>query len=156
MTVAVGDAAPDFCVSGVATDGAIRRYSLREERGHPVVLVFYPADNSPVCTRQLEAYSVDFDRFAQLDAQVLGLSPQDVESHVEFAAAHGGFAFPLLADVDKAVGESYGILGPMGFYKRSIAVIDPDGIVRYLHRATAGLTYRPVDELVEAIESMGA
>ena len=155
MSVAVGGPAPDFSLSGVASDGTIRDYSLAEARGHPVVLVFYPADNSPVCTRQLASYSVDFDRFAQLDAQVLGLSPQDVESHVEFASGQGGFAFPLLADVDKSVGEAYGILGPMGFYKRSIFVVDPGGIVRYAHRATAGLTFRPVDELVEAIGSIG-
>ena len=53
----------------------------------------------------------------------------------EFSCKHGGFAFPLLADTDKEVGEAYGILGPLGFYRRSVFVVDGEGIVRYAHRA---------------------
>ena len=57
-------------------------------------------------------------------AQVLAISPQSVESHDAFSSDQGGFAFPLLADTDKAVGKQYGILGPVGFYRRSIFVVD--------------------------------
>ena len=93
-----------------------------------MVLVFYPGDNTPVCTRQLNSYTADIDQFRAVEAQVLAISPQSVESHDGFSANQGGFAFPLLADVDKEVGEAYGILGPLGFYRRSVFVVDAEGI----------------------------
>ena len=123
MAVGKGDAAPDFTLSGMQ-DGERKDYSLAEFRGKPVVLVFYPGDNTPVCTRQLNTYTADVDEFAALGAQLLGISPQSVDSHCGFADKQGGFAFPLLADEDKAVGKAYGILGPVGFYRRSVFVID--------------------------------
>ena len=152
MTVKVGDTAPDFTLAG--TDGTPeghRDYSLSEFAGRPVVVVFYPGDNTPVCTRQLNSYTSDIDAFREVDAQVLAISPQTVDSHDAFSDGQGGFAFPLLADVDKAVGRAYGILGPVGFYRRSIFVIDGAGIVRHAHRAVAGLWFRPTDELVAAV-----
>ncbi len=152
--VAIGAEAPDFTVPG--TDGTVagrRDYTLSEFRGQPVVLVFYPGDNTPVCTRQLNSYTAEIDEFHQVGAQVLALSPQDVASHESFAERQGGFGFPLLADTDKAVGEAYGIIGPIGFYRRSVFVIDVDGKVAYSHRAIAGLTFRPTSELVDAVEA---
>jgi len=150
-----GDPAPDFALDGTdGTDEGRRSYSLEELRGDPVVLVFYPADNSPVCTVQLRTYTDDIASFAEVGAQVLAISTQSVATHEAFAAENGGFAFPLLADVDKVVGADYGILGPLGFYRRSIIVVDPDGIVRYAHRATAGLTFRPTAEIVEAVRAL--
>ena len=86
-----------------------------------------------------------------MGAQVLAISPQSIEAHERFAPSHGGVAFPLLADADKDVGRAYGILGPIGFYRRSVFVVDAEGVVRWSHRATAGLTFRPVDEIVEAV-----
>ena len=155
--VAVGDPAPDFELSGTdGTDAGRRTYTLAEFRGRPVVLVFYPADNTPVCTRQLSSYTDDIGDFEEVGAQVLALSPQDVASHDGFAEKQGGFAFPLLADVDKAVGEAYGIIGPIGFYRRSVFVVDAGGTVAYSHRAIAGLTFRPSDELVAAVEAAKA
>jgi alkyl hydroperoxide reductase subunit AhpC len=62
---------------------------------------------------------------------------------------------PLLADLEKQVAKDYGILGPLGFYRRSIFVIDSNGIIRWARRAAAGLTFRPVDEIVEAVRSIG-
>ena len=146
--ISVGDVAPDFTLPG--TSG--RSYSLAEYRGHPVVLVFYPGDNTPVCTKQLNAYTDDIERFEHLSAQVLAISPQSVESHEGFAGKHG-FKFPLLADADKKVAGQYGTLGPLGYPRRSVFVVDASGIVRYAHRAIAGLTFRPVDELVRAVEA---
>ena len=150
--VAVGELAPDFSLEG--TDGSPegrRTYTLSEYRGRPVVLVFYPADNTPVCTRQLTTYTSEIGEFEGVGAQVLALSPQDTSSHEGFAEEQGGFAFPLLADTDKQVGEAYGILGPLGFYRRSVFVVDAEGRVAYSHRAVAGLTFRPTAELVAAI-----
>lgn len=146
MSIGVGDLAPDFRLAG--TGG--REYALSDFRGRPVVLVFYPGDDSPVCTKQLSSYSADLGQFEALDAHVIGISPQSVESHERFSAAHG-FGFPLLADTDKQVAGLYGTLGPLGFPRRSVFVIDGGGVVRYVHRAIAGLTFRPVDELVDQI-----
>lgn len=155
MTVTVGDPAPEFTLPGVdGADGTRRTYRLADFWGRPVVLVFYPADNSPVCTRQLNSYTADVERFAAVDAQLLGISPQDVASHAAFASDQGGFAFPLLADLDKEVGQAYGVLGPVGFYKRSVFVVDPGGVVRYAHRATAGLSFRSVDEIVDVVRGL--
>ena len=154
MGVDIGRPAPAFNLEGSDnTDEGRRRYQLADYRGQVVVLVFYPGDNTPVCTRQLNAYTDDIDRFAEVGAQVLAVSPQSVVSHDEFSCKQGGFAFPLLADTDKAVGEAYGILGPLGFYRRSVFVIDGEGIVRWAHKAVAGLTFRPTSELVEAVRN---
>lgn len=146
MSVSIGDTAPDFVLPG--TGG--RTYSLAQYRGVPVVLVFYPGDNTPVCTRQLCSYNDELARFAGLSVQVLGISAQSVESHEGFAAKHG-FGFPLLADEDKSVHRAYGVLGLMDMPRRSVFVIDAAGTIRYAHRALLGVTYRPVSELIEAI-----
>jgi peroxiredoxin Q/BCP len=146
--VGVGDQAPDFTLEGTGD----REYSLGDYRGQPVVLVFYPGDNTPVCTMQLNEYSSDISQFEELGAQVLAISPQGVESHEAFAAVHH-FSFPLLADTEKSVARAYGILGPVGFYKRSVFVVDAEGRIRYAHRAAAGLTFRRTKELVEALKA---
>ena len=148
MSADVGDAAPDFTLSG--TGG--QEYTLSSYRGQPVVLVFYPGDNTAVCTTQLKSYTADFDEFEGVDAQLLAISPQDVKSHEGFSSKHG-FKFPLLADTDKKVGKAYGVLGPVGFYRRSVFVVDKDGVIRYAHRAIAGLTYKSTDDLVQAVKA---
>src|SRR3954469_25649197 len=114
MAISVGDPAPEFTLPGTDnTDEGRRDYTLSEFKGAPVVLVFYPGDNTPVCTRQLTTYTADIAQFTDVSAQVLAISPQDVPSHEAFSSSKGGFAFPLLADVDKRVGGAYGILGPL-------------------------------------------
>jgi peroxiredoxin Q/BCP len=147
--IKVGDRAPDFTLPGTGQ----REYTLSEYRGTPVVLVFYPGDNTPVCTRQLNQYTSDIEQFSALGAQVLAISPQSVASHEGFADMQGGFGFPLLADEGKKVGEAYDILGPLGFYRRSTFVVDGDGVVRYAHRSVAGITFRPTDELLAAVKA---
>lgn len=147
--IAVGDRAPGFTAPG--TGGV--DYSLSDYRGRAVVLVFYPGDNTAVCTRQLNSYSDAGDDFAQVDAQVLAISPQSVVSHEDFSCRQGGFGFPLLADEDKAIARAYGVLGPLGFYRRCVFVVDRGGVVRYAHRALAGLTFKPTVELVAAVRS---
>jgi peroxiredoxin Q/BCP len=149
MSAVIGEPAPDFTLPGTGD----RTYTLEGYRGRPVVLIFYPGDNTPVCTRQLTAYTNDIDAFAEVDAQILAISPQSVESHEGFSCKQGGFAFPLLADEDKDVGRSYGIIGPLGFYRRAAFVIDTEGVLRYAHRALAGLTFRPTDELIAAVRA---
>jgi thioredoxin-dependent peroxiredoxin len=149
VSLGVGDRAPEFTLAG--TGG--REYSLSDFSGQPIVLVFYPGDDTPVCTKQLNSYNNDLEQFSELNAQVIGISAQDVASHDAFSGKHG-FEFPLLADTDKDVAGLYGTLGPIGFPRRSIFIIDADGIVRYAHRAIAGLTFRPVSELIAELEKI--
>ena len=151
MSISVGDQAPDFSLVGTGNV----THSLNAYKGKTVVLVFYPGDNSPVCTTQLVCYNNELAQFSELDAQVLALSAQDLESHEKFAAQHG-FQFPLLADTEKSVARAYGVLGPLGIPRRSIFVIDASGVVRYVHRALVGVTFRPVEELVAAISAANA
>jgi len=149
MSIGVGDRAPAFTLPA----GGGGRVSLADYAGKPVVLVFYPGDETPVCTKQLNSYNNDLAEFEALDAQVLGISAQSVESHDRFSGKHG-FKFPLLSDADKAVAGAYGTLGPLGFSRRSVFIVDGGGTIRYAHRAIAGLTYRPVSELVDALKAL--
>ena len=149
MSVAVGDRAPDFTLAGTGE----REYSLSEFAGQPVVLVFYPGDDTPVCTKQLNAYNDGLEQFDELGAQIIGISAQSVESKESFRGKYG-FDFPLLADTDKEVAAAYGTLGPIGFPRRSIFIVDKDGIIRYVHKAIAGLTYRPVTELIAELHKL--
>ena len=148
MAVSIGDIAPDFTLP--ATGGTT--VSLSSFRGQPVVLVFYPGDDTPVCTKQLNSYNNELSAVEGVGAQVLALSAQDVSSHDQFSSKHG-FGFPLLADTDKAVAALYGTVGPLGFPRRSVFVINAEGVITYAHRAIAGITYRPVSELVAAVEA---
>ena len=151
MSVDVGDRAPDFTLP--ATGG--RNYSLSDFAGSPLVIAFYPGDDTPVCTKQLNSYNDDIDQFNDLDAQIIGISAQDVPSHDRFAGKYA-LSFPLLSDTDKSVASAYGTLGPLGFPRRSVFILDGAGIVRYAHRAIAGLTFRPVKEIIAEIEKLGA
>lgn len=148
MAISIGDLAPDFTLPG--TGG--RDYTLSSYRGQPVVLVFYPGDDTPVCTKQLNSYNNELSAFDTVGAQVLAVSAQDVSSHEEFSSKHG-FQFPLLADTDKTVAGLFGTVGPLGYPRRSVFVIDAQGIIRYAHKAIAGLTFRPAEELVAAVEA---
>jgi len=146
VSVGIGDQEPDFTLPSTGGGEA----SLSDYAGKPLVLVFYPGDDTPVCTKQLNSYNDDLSQFEALDAQVVAISAQSVESHEKFALKHG-FRFPLLADTDKVVAAAYGTLGPLGFPRLSVFIVDREGIVRYLHRAIAGLTFRPVCELVDVL-----
>lgn len=155
MKIEVGDNAPDFELPG--TDGTPDgrcTYRLMDYIGQRVVLVFYPADNSPVCTVQLNTYTADIRQFSDLGAKILAISPQSLQDHEAFISDQSGFAFPLLADESKQVGEAYSVLGPVGFYRRSVFVLDEDHVVRYAHRAVAGLTFRQTDELVAVLAGL--
>jgi peroxiredoxin Q/BCP len=145
---AAGDPAPDFSLAGTGS----RTYSLADARGGPLVLVFYPADNSPVCTQQLRSYSEDLSLFEGAGATVWCLSPQDVDTHERFAAEQS-LELPLLADLGAEVGRDYDILGPLGFYRRSVFVIDGEGTIRWARRSLSSLTYLPAERLIEAIAS---
>ncbi|MEZ5239491.1 MAG: peroxiredoxin [Microthrixaceae bacterium] len=157
MALAVGERAPGFTLDGIdGRNGAPITVALEDLRGQPVVIAFYPADDSPVCTAQLGEYTRRIGDFVELDAAVLAISPQSPVSHAEFAAAQGGFGFPLLSDEDKSVAASYGNLGLLDLYRRSTFVIDGEGQVVWLHRSVGpGLSYSGVEDLVAVLEQLG-
>jgi thioredoxin-dependent peroxiredoxin len=149
-TPQVGEQAPDFELPG--TDGP---FKLSDHRGERIVLLFYPADNSMVCTKQFCSYRDRADDFAALDATVVGISAQDLASHEQFVAKHG-LNVPLLADVDKEVAKAYSAFSPRLGTKRAVIVIDEQGVVRHRHDHLLGLDYQSVDELKSALEALPA
>lgn len=146
-TPQVGEQAPDFELDG--TDGP---FKLSEHRGERVVLLFYPGDNTPVCTKQFCSYRDRADSFAELDATVVGISAQDVGSHNAFSGKYA-LNVPLLADVDGAVARSYSAVNRLGT-KRAVIVIDEQGVVQYRHDHRLGLDYQSVDDLKAALDAL--
>jgi len=147
-TATIGDAAPDFELQG--TDGSFR---LSEHRGERVVLLFYPGDETAVCTKQFCSYRDRADDMSALDATVVGISAQDVDSHESFIANHG-LTVPLLADVDKAVAKAYGATAPILGVRRAVIVIDENGVIRARHVDTTGLGFQSVDDIAEALAGL--
>jgi thioredoxin-dependent peroxiredoxin len=145
----VGEAAPDFELPG--TDGPFR---LSEHRGERVVLLFYPGDNTLVCTKQFCSYRDRGGDFASLDATVLGISSQDLASHEAFVAKHN-LNVPLLADVDKEVAKAFSAYSSRLGTKRAVIVIDEQGIVRHRHDHLLGLDFQSVDDLKTTLDSIG-
>ena len=146
----LGDRAPDFALEG--TCGTFR---LSDHRGQRVVLLFYPGDETAVCTRQFCSYRDRSDDMSALDAVVVGISHQDMDSHEAFTEHHG-LTVPLLADVDREVARAYGVSAPLIGTRRAAFVIDEDGIVRHRHVHALGLDFQDVDDLAEALGSLPA
>lgn len=145
----VGDRAPEFELAG--TEG--RTYRLSDYRGKWVILAFYPGDFTPVCTRQFCSYRDAADRLDQLGVEVLGISSQSVDSHDRFTAEHD-LTVPLLADEGREVIRAYGVIAPGGLVRRSIFIVDPDGVIRYRRVALLGLHYQDIDDLGKALASV--
>ena len=149
-TPQVGEQAPDFELPG--TDGPFR---LSEHRGERVVLLFYPGDNTMVCTKQFCSYRDRAERLRRADATVVGISSQDLGSHEAFVAKHA-LNVPLLADVDKKVAKAYSAYSSRLGTKRAVIVIDEQGIVRHRHDHLLGLDYQSVDELKAVLDALPA
>jgi peroxiredoxin Q/BCP len=145
---AVGDVAPDFTLEG--TEGPFR---LSDYRGSRVVLLFYPGDFTPVCTRQFCSYSSRAEEIGDLDALLVGISAQDLDSHSEFVAKHG-LNIPLLADADCEVAKAYGAWARVIGTRRAVVIVDEDGIVGYRHDHALGLDYQSVDDLRAALADL--
>ena len=148
----IGSPAPDFALPAWTPEGRAE-LRLSAQRGAPVVLAFYPGDDTPVCTRQLCSYQDDLGVLTGLGASLWGISAQDVDSHERFAAKRG-LGFPLLADVDKAVHALYGAKGLLGLPKRAVVVVDAEGVVRFHHASQVGLTYQDTDTIERVLEEL--
>lgn len=147
--VSVGDAAPAFSLPGTGD----RTYRLEDYRGGGVILAFYPKDFTPVCTKQFCSYRDDGDRLEALGLPMLGISPQTVESHERFSSENG-LTVPLLSDEGKRVARTYGVVGPGGYLRRAVFLVDGHGIVRHRNVALFGLRYQDVGDLERAVEAL--
>jgi peroxiredoxin Q/BCP len=147
-TPSVGEPAPDFELEG--TDGT---FKLSDHRGERVVLLFYPGDNTMVCTRQFCSYRDRVSEFSTLNATVVGISAQSLASHEAFIAKYS-LTVPLLADVDKRVAQQYDVFSRRLGVKRAVIVIDEQGVVRHRHDHLLGLDYQSVDELKVALDAL--
>jgi peroxiredoxin Q/BCP len=143
-----GDLAPDVELEG--TGGPFR---LTDHRGSRVVLLFYPGDDTPVCTKQFCSYRDREADLSSLDAVVVGISHQDVASHERFIEHHG-LTVPLLADTDKAVAKAYGVSMTILGTRRAAFLIDEEGVVRWRRVHTLGLAYVSVDDLAEVLATL--
>ncbi|HEX4188270.1 MAG TPA: peroxiredoxin [Solirubrobacteraceae bacterium] len=149
-TPQVGEQAPDFELPG--TEGP---FKLSEHRGERVALLFYPGDNTMVCTKQFCSYRDRPADFASLGATVVGISAQDVASHEGFVAKQS-LNVPLLADVGGEVAQKFSAWGGRLGTKRAVIVIDEDGVVRHRHDHLLGLDFQSVDDLKAALEELPA
>jgi peroxiredoxin len=151
MPAAAGVPAPAFSLPTSPSSSA----ALADYLGHPVVLVFYPADWSPVCGEQLALYTELRDEFARFDAQVLGISVDGPWCHAAFSAARK-YTIPLLADFEPkgAVARSYGVYSEQtGTTERALFVIDAAGVIRWSFVSPMGVN-PGADGILAALESL--
>lgn len=150
--LAVGDVVPEFELS----DQSGQLHSLEDYRDQWVVLYFYPKDQTPGCTTEACEFRDNIFEFKRLNAQILGVSLDNVESHKKFAEKYD-LPFPLLADIEGKVSEAYGVktrMFGMKMAKRQTFLISPDG--------TLAKHYENVDvdehsaEVISDLEAMGA
>ena len=134
----IGDPAPDFELEG--TEGT---FKLSDHRGERVVLLFYPGDDTTVCTKQFCSYRDAGPQVSEdLGAVLVGISTKDV-------------ATPRLADVDGAVAAAYGVLAkPLKITKRTVVIVDEDGRVAHIHGNTLSLTYDDTDTIRTALATL--
>jgi peroxiredoxin Q/BCP len=146
----IGDIAPDFQLEG--TDGP---FKLSDHRGQRVLLLFYPGDFTPVCTKQFCSYADRWEEFDKLDATVVGISAQPVKRHHEFKSMHG-IPAPLLADVGRKVAKAYGLSQPILGTRRAVVIVNEDGRIAYKHVHLLGLDFQTVDDLRDALAGLTA
>jgi thioredoxin-dependent peroxiredoxin len=149
--VSEGTAAPDFELESDSGE----KVKLSSLRGHPVVLYFYPKDDTPGCTTEACEFRDAYDVFRKRGVEVLGVSPDDVRAHEKFKSKYE-LPFTLLADPDHAVAESYGVWGERKFagkrymgINRSTFIIDADGKV-----ASAMMGIKPAGHAAQVLDSL--
>lgn len=144
----LNEAAPDFSLP----DGNGEQWRLSDHRGKVVVLLFYPGDETPVCTKQLCSVRDRWEDYMATGAEVVGISSDSVESHQKFAAHHD-LPLRLLSDKDRAVATLYGARSFIpGRVARSVFVIDAKGILRHSDVRPVGLIRPKDDAIISAIK----
>jgi thioredoxin-dependent peroxiredoxin len=142
----VGAKAPDFTLPSQSGE----LVSLNDFLGKPMVLFFYPKDNTLGCTKEVCAFRDDFEQFGKLDAEVIGISSDSVESHRAFAQKHG-LPFALLSDGGGKVRKLYGVPNTFGLFPGRVTyVIDEQGAVRHIFSSQLGVETH-VQEAINAL-----
>jgi peroxiredoxin Q/BCP len=154
----IGEAAPDFKLPYATQEGIHMKpeeqMSLSAQRGKNVILAFYPADWSGGCTTEVCTLRDTFAELSKLNAVVLGISGDYVFSHQEWAKHHN-LQFPLLSDHDHRVARAYdSYMEQYGFNKRTIYLIDKDGVVRYVNLAFKAGDKKDYDALRAELEKL--
>ena len=145
----LNEPAPDFTLK----DGDAREWHLADQRGKVVVLLFYPGDETPVCTRQMCSVRDRWADYQATGAEVVGISSDSVESHRKFAEHHD-LPLRLLSDADGETSKLYGARSLIpGKVARSVFVIDAKGIVRHSDIRPLGLFKPKDDETIAAIRA---
>lgn len=146
-----GEPASDFTLR----DGDGNDWTLSDHRGKTVVLLFYPGDNTPVCTRQLCSVRDHWSEYQATGAEVVGISTDTVESHKDFAEKKE-LPLRLLSDPDGKVSAAYGMKSWLpGRSARGVVVIDKEGKIAY-HKVQALSLFRPADsDVLAAIKQAG-
>ena len=144
----LNDMAPDF----VLNDEQEQPFRLKDHLGERLLLVFYPGDNTPVCTRQLCDYRDGVEAFRDLGVKVVGISNDDAASHQAFKNKHK-LPFTLLSDNRLEVADLYDSKGMLGM-KRTLFLIDEEGRIRYRHVESLAIFRRQKEEVLEALRSI--
>ena len=146
----IGESAADFTLK----DGNGRDWKLSDRRGKTVVLLFYPADNSPVCTKQMCSVRDNWADYAATGAEVVGISTDSAASHKDFAE-NNDLPLTLLADENGAVTKIYDAASWLpGRAARAVVVIDKDGVIQH-HKVQTVSLFRPKDDdILEAIRKI--
>lgn len=143
----VGQLAPEI----ILPDGNGNEWKLSDLRGTTVVLLFYPGDETPVCTRQLCSVRDNWERYKETGAEVVGINSDSVEKHRSFAANHQ-LPLRLLSDASGEVLRAYDMKALFGT-RRGVVVIDGDGVIRF--RKVVMPIFRPGDdEVISAIQKV--
>ena len=127
-------------------------FDISSRAGSKVLLVFYPGDNTPVCTRQLCDYRDGIESFSDLGVEVVGISGDDADSHRGFREKHD-LPFTLLTDTDLSVADTYDCKGLMGM-KRGVFLVDEQGALQYIHVEALAVFRRSREELLEVIRKL--
>lgn len=144
----VGDIAPDFSLLNQHGE----EFNLYKNLNKNVLLIFYPKDNTLVCSNQLRDYQLNIEKFNEIDVQLVAINIADKETHKNFCD-NIDIKFPVLSDSDKKVSEKYNALNLFGQNKRMIVLIAKDKKIKLI-RKMFPITYLTSDELVREIISL--
>jgi peroxiredoxin Q/BCP len=148
----VGDVAPDFILPSQSGEEVSLRDFIGRKRA--IVLFFYPKDDTPGCTKEACSFRDGYEKFEELEAEVIGISSDSVRSHEWFVEKHG-LPFVLLSDEGGEVRKLYGVPNTLGLFPGRVTyVLDDDGRVRHVFSSQLGVT-RHVEQALEALDTIG-